>query len=79
MSMIASQWYRIDKGDGKILAVNSVNVLRAASGAYKAPNQAINAGRFSTPFAIYTRGDRATEEELNQPRGISTIDREATR
>lgn len=56
-------WYRIDKGDGTITEANSVNVVRAASGAFKKPNQAIATGRFQTTWAIYCSGDRLTAEE----------------
>lgn len=61
--VIAHQWYRIDKGDGSLLAVNGVAVLRAAQGSYTNPAEVIKQGRFATPFAIYSRGDQLTERE----------------
>ena len=56
-------WFRIDKGDGSIVHVGSVAVVRAAQANFKRPNHAIATCRFSTPFAIYCTGDRLTEEE----------------
>jgi hypothetical protein len=62
-NVIAHQWYRIDKSDGKLLAVNSMAVYRAASGSFITPQEIIQIGRFSTPFAMYSRGDQLTEQE----------------
>lgn len=56
-------WLRIDKGDGSIVPVSSVNVVRAAMGSFKKPNHAIATCRFQTPFAIYCTGDKLTAEE----------------
>lgn len=61
--VIAHQWYRVDKADGSLLAVNAVNVLRAAQGSYITPQEIISLGRFSTPFAIYSRGDKLQDNE----------------
>ena len=61
--VIAHQWYRVDKSDGRLLAVNSVNVLRAAQGHFDNVPAVLTSGRFSTPFAIYSRGDLLTERE----------------
>lgn len=58
-----NQWFRIDKGDGSIVPVNSVNVVRAAQGAFKKPNHAIATCRFATAWAIYCTGDQMTEAE----------------
>lgn len=61
--MNAGIWYCIDKGTGKIAVSNSVNVVRAAQGSFKNPNQVIATCRFQTPFAYYSTGDNLTPEE----------------
>lgn len=64
-TMIGSphQWFRVDLGDGLIVPVNSVAVVRAARGAFTKPNHAIATCRFRTTFAIYCTGDQLTEAE----------------
>lgn len=62
-AVIADQWYRVDKGDGKLLAVNAMNVARAAADAFKRPVEAVGGGRFQTTFAIYSQGKHLTDEE----------------
>ena len=61
--VIASQWYRVDKSCGELLAVNHVNVLRAAQGYFNNPSEVIKTGRFQTDFAIYARGDMLMDDE----------------
>lgn len=56
-------WFRVDKGDGSIVPVGSVAVVRAAQGAFKKPNHAIATCRFATTWAIYCTGDRLTTAE----------------
>jgi hypothetical protein len=58
-----NQWLRIDKANGSVVPVNSVAVVRAASGAFKCPNHAIATCRFATPFAIYCTADKLTDVE----------------
>jgi hypothetical protein len=58
-----NQWLRIDKGDGSVVPVNSVAVVRAAQGSFKCPNHAIATCRFTTKFAIYCTGDQLTDAE----------------
>lgn len=57
------QWVRIDKGNGSVIPVGGVAVLRAARAAFKRPNHAIATCRFATPFAIYCTADQLTEDE----------------
>jgi len=59
-------WLRIDKQDGFITRVDSMNVLRAAQGSFKNPKHAIATGRFQTAFAIYCTGDRLTDDERRE-------------
>lgn len=61
--VINSQWYRVDKSDGRLIAVNGVNVLRAAQGNFTSAQEVIATGRFQTAFAIYSRGEQLTETE----------------
>jgi hypothetical protein len=61
-AVIAHQWYRIDKADGSLLAVNAAAVVRAALGSFTTAD-VIKTGRFQTPYAIYSRGDLLTDEE----------------
>lgn len=56
-------WYRVDKETGHIVVSNGVNVLRAARGSFRRPNQVIASGRFQTLFAYYATGDKLTPEE----------------
>jgi hypothetical protein len=56
-------WYRIDKESGHIAVSSGVNVLRAAQGSFKRPNQVIATGRFQTQWAYYATGDKLTPEE----------------
>lgn len=61
--MNAGIWYRIDKATGQIAVSSGVNVVRAAQGSFKNPNQVIATCRFQTPFAYYSTGDKLTMEE----------------
>jgi hypothetical protein len=61
--VIATQWYRIDKSDGSLLAVNQLAVARAAMGSFDNASEVIKAGRFVTAFAIYSQGQYLTEME----------------
>jgi hypothetical protein len=53
--MQANDWFRIDKADGTVAPASSVNVVRAARGYYDNVAEVIRAGRFQTPFAIYSQ------------------------
>ena len=57
-------WFRIDKGDGSVALTASVNVFRAAISNYHKPIEVINAGRFDTPFAIYSQRLYLTSNEV---------------
>jgi len=67
--MQTNQWFRIDKGDGAIAECNSVNVVRAARGAYDNVAEVIQAGRFQTTFAIYSQAQHLTEQERQLRQG----------
>lgn len=73
-AVIADQWYRIGKEDGQLMAVNGVAVVRAAAGSFKVPVDAINAGRFQTPFAFYSQGKHLTDAEKTVPGEAPTED-----
>lgn len=57
-------WYRIDAGDGTVEETTMEKVERAADINYIYAEDAICGGRFRTPFAIYTRKDRLTDDEV---------------
>lgn len=59
-----SGWRRIDKGDGSVSKVLLDVVQLAARNYYNAPAAVIEEGRFGTPFAIYSRMDKLTAEEM---------------
>lgn len=60
VAYIGSQWYRIDKTNGEILAVAAKAVDQAASHYYVNAGEVSGTGRFSTPFAIYSLGHYIT-------------------
>lgn len=62
-AVISDQWYRVDKADGTLLAVNALTVARAAADAYREPVAVVSGGRFQTTFAIYSQGKHLTENE----------------
>ena len=58
-----SNWFRIDKADGTISVASSDKVFRSAESQYHEPTAVVAGGRFSTPFAIYSRADMLLTEE----------------
>lgn len=62
-AVIADHWYRVDKQDGTLLAVNALAVAQAAADSFNQPIEVINGGRFQTAFAIYSQGKHLTNTE----------------
>jgi len=56
-------WLRIDRARQVAEPVDGVAVVRAAFACCKAPMTSIDAGRFETPEAIYSRRDQLTPDD----------------
>ena len=65
MTETTRRWFRIDKGNGQIAVAKIEYVRRAASEKFSQPADVIKAGRFNTPFAIYSREDQLTPDEAD--------------
>lgn len=61
--MANNDWFRIDKSDGTVNPCNSVNVVRAARGYFDNVAGVIQAGRFQTPWAVYSQRQHLTPED----------------
>jgi hypothetical protein len=56
-------WYRIDKASGLVELVSGGAVSRAARCYFASAKDVIVAGRFSTPFSIYSSGAELRDDE----------------
>lgn len=65
--MQSNDWFRIDKTDGSVTPSTSINVVRAARAHYNNVAVVIGAGRFQTPFAIYSKRKHLTDDERTGP------------
>ena len=64
--VVASQWYQVNKQNAQLLAINRLQVARAAYAFFNRPVEVIKTGRFQTPFAIYSRGELLTDSEKSE-------------
>ena len=65
-TMKSSDWYRIDKANGCVTPSTMEKAGDAARAYFRDPADVLNAGRFSSAWAIYSRADCLSGPERRQ-------------